>query len=106
MSPRFFSRDGPAVLPGFTGCLNGVDDPCIARAAAQMTRERSRHSLAIARATLPQQRCCTHNNPGDAEAALDRPFEHERFTQYAAYLVGGALERDHLPAFHLFRLAQ
>src|ERR1700730_1317919 len=71
-----------------------------------MSRERSRHSLAVLRRTLPHEQRGTHDNPGDAKAALDSPFEHEGFAQHTAHLLRGALERDHLAALHLFRPAQ
>ena len=106
MPSRFLARQASAIFPGLAGRLNGVNDSRIARAAAKMARKSLLDSFATARAALPQHRGRTDNDPGNAEAALNSPFKHERFAQHIPHFFGNALKGNHFPAFHLFRLPQ
>ncbi len=54
MAARFSARQVLAVLPGFAGGLNGVDNSRVAGAAAEMAGERLRDGLAIIGAPLSQ----------------------------------------------------
>ena len=51
MPTRLVAQQAATTLPGFAGCLNGVDDTAVTRAATQVTGERPGHSLAIICAT-------------------------------------------------------
>src|SRR3989442_15286077 len=103
---RLLLRQASSMLAGFAGRLNRVDNPSIARAAAQMTIECLCHGSSVVRPTLVYQGRGPDENSRDAESALHAPFEHKRFAQNAAFLIGNPLERHHVVALRLFRFAQ
>ena len=106
MAAGFLARQLSTVLPGFTSGLNGVNDPCVAGAAAEMPGEPLLYSLAIIRAALPQHGSGANHDARDTEAALHSAFVHERFAQHLPHIFRDAFERDHIVAFHLFRFPQ
>jgi hypothetical protein len=106
MSARFLAGRASAVFPGFTGCLYGIDNSRVSRAAAQVARKSLLDGFAIARATLLQHRRRTDDNPGNTEPALYAAFEHKCLTQHVPQLFGEALKRHHVPALCLFRFSQ
>jgi hypothetical protein len=106
MSARFLVGKTSAVIPGFTGCLYGVDDSRVSRAAAQVARKSLLDGFAIARAALLQHRRRADNNPGDAEPALDAAFKYKRLTQHVPHLFRDTLKRHHIPTLYLFRFSQ
>jgi len=95
-----------AVVPGGTRRLNGVDDPSVSGAAANVAGERLRDGFAVIGAPLLQQQRRTHQDAWNAEAALNAALDGEGFAQHPAHFFVGALERDHLVAFHQLRFAQ
>lgn len=106
MPARLLAGQAFAVLPGFAGGLNGVDDASVAGTAAQMSGEGLGHGIAVLGGALLHQRGGAHDDAGDTEATLHRPLVHEGFTQHAAHVFRHALQRDHLAALHLLGLAQ
>src|ERR1700682_46939 len=77
---RFFAGQASTIIPSLTGGLNGVNDSCVTRAAAEMTRKALFDSLAIPRAPSPQHGGSTNHNPGEPEAALNSPVEDKGLT--------------------------
>ena len=106
MSTRFFARQQAAISARFTRRLDGVDNPSVARAAAQMTIKGFGDSVPVARATLRDQRRSADENSRNTESALHGAFEDECFAQGAPRLVGQALHSRHVMTVHLLRLAQ
>src|SRR5260370_37325247 len=104
MACRLLARHAAAIFPGVASRLNGVNDSRVTRAAAKMTRKSLFDNFAAACATLLQHRRLTDDDPGDAEAALNSTFKHERRAQHFAHFLPNALKRAYLPAFSLARL--
>ena len=84
MPARLRARQAPAVLARLAGRLNRVDDPPVARAAAQMAVERLRDRVAVVGLPVLNQRRRADDDAGDAEAALHAALEHERFARGCA----------------------
>src|SRR5206468_4021925 len=82
MPPRFAARQASAVPAGFACRLNGVDDPSVPGAAAQMAVERLRYRVTIAGHALTHQRNGADHDAWDAEPALHAPVEHKRLAQH------------------------
>src|SRR5206468_9075861 len=95
-----------AILADLTGRLDGVEDPAVPGAAAQMTVERFRHGLAIGRLAALDQRRRANDDSRDAESALHAALEHERVADRAAPRFGDTLERDDMMSVRVFRLPQ
>src|SRR5258708_30295730 len=64
------------VFPGFTGCLYGIDDSRVSRAAAQVARKSLFDGFAITRAALLQHRRRADHNSANTEPALDATSAH------------------------------
>src|SRR5258708_28174117 len=76
MSARLLVGKSSAVFPGFTGCLYGIDDSRVSRAAARVAGKPLFDGFAIARAALLQHRPLAHNNPCDTAPPLHPAFNH------------------------------
>src|SRR5882762_11945735 len=86
MTARLLAWQASAIFPSVAGCLNGVNDSRIARAAANMTRKSLLDRFAIVRAALPQHGRRTHDDSGYAETALNPAFLHEGFAQHISHV--------------------
>src|SRR5258707_13855571 len=77
MSAWLLVGKSSAVFPGFTGCLYGVDDSRVSRAAAQVARKSLLDGFASARGPLLQHRRRPDNNPGNTKSALNAAVKHK-----------------------------
>jgi len=91
MTARFLAGELSAILPGFTRRLYRVNNPGVARAAAQMARKSLLHSFAIGGTALLQQGRRSHDDTGNAEPALHSSFQHKSFAQHVAHVLRKAL---------------
>ena len=99
-------RQAAAVAGRFSSRLNGIDDPSVSGAAAQMAVEGLGDRTAVAALAVIDERRRPNDDPWDTEPALHATFEDEGFADEAACLFRHAFECDDVVSLHLLRLPQ